>query len=608
MKMCKTSITYILVFLVAVAAILAAFLPCTTACAAVESADNVFINPVAIATSCNTLFVADNVSDGKSVILCYDVTNPQPKYTHSVKLDKSVLTLSPATNGLTVVFDDSIVTYDLTGGKLAPSEIKATITTEKYVVDVCEGPLEEQTVTYYIADYLFAMDGGKEKNISGGKLSNARAVISVGDYVYYVAEGQLKRYNGTEREYETEDKFNDGVKMPENFVPTGLFSYENGSSSYVAVYNKKAVYRVAQNSDNSYEAASAVLTSANNIVDVALASKGAYVLNDLNKVVYYAQEGDLFTEREITIGSDTIELDTPNGNFTGFVLAQPLDYPTNIVYKTKNANSIAEIEKQYTGEYVILQYEGYEESRYYYVLVGDKYGWVKKSDGAETPELDDKIKVLGNGVEDNVNFVVKFNSLNAVYVYNMPIKNSDYADVFNQKATELKEAKLLQRFENGSETWYYVQYQNAEGQTKKGFVPQGAVSKFSASSINVEYETIVGDRKINASLFSAVSLYLGSERKEGTEISNDNGVVKLYSGQLVKVIKQEGDAALLQVLYGDGSCDYGWIDASRLIGIDDMTTNSTVGLIALGIALVLVCVLIGIFLRRRKLKAQGKIN
>ena len=577
-----------------------------TTASAETIADNVFINPVAIAVINQRLYVADNVADGQSVILCYDASLAQPKYLYSIKLDRNITTVTACENGLIVLFGEEFVIYDLSDGTLDTSKIAMEHKTNNFIVDVVMGKFGEKDTPYYLGNNLMYVAETSDKNLSYQKLSAPTAIYCLDGYVYYIANGTINRYHGAGTEFVADDKFNDpGVQFVQNFNAKGIFGFaDSDGTNHLVIYDNKTAYRVAQQPNETWTATTPALRHTNgaDILDIAPTDNGLYLLDSTNKVYYYAQEGKEFALNDtILVGSDTLMNNIPTG-FTSFTLCRPLGYPTNIIYKTKDqASTIADIEKNYTGEYVVLDYPENVTSPYYYVFVNGKFGWVKKSDGVTNVSADDKIEIVDNNVSKDVNFVAKFNSLNTVYVYSLPLETSEHADVFDQKATSLIEADILQQFTTLGKVWFYISYTVNE-QTKFGFVPQGAISKFVARTTGEDFPEIVGTRKINASLFSAESLYITAERLPGEEISNENGQIKLYSGQLVNVVKIEGNSALLQVLYGDGTADYGWINADRLIGVDDITTNSIVGLISLGVALLLAIILIAVFIHRKKVK------
>lgn len=604
----KTLLSFILIFAVTFA--LATTLSGGDFAYAAVTGDNVFINPVAIAVTQNKLFVADNVADGQAVILCYDVSQPQPQYAYTVKLNRHVTTIAASENGLIVVFGEEFVIYDLTGGALDTSKIAFTKTTNTNIVDVVMGKYGEEDTPYYFSDgeIKYVVDSS-DKKLLPQKFSSPKALCAMDGFVYYAANGTINRFHGAEKQF-ADDKFNDGIAFAPNFSLEGMFGFYADGTGILAVHDKRTVYRIAEQPDGTFSATYLALTLQNgaNIVDIAPTSGGVYLLDDTNKIYFYAQQADktFALDASITIGSDTLTADIPT-EFTSFTLCKSTGYPTNIIYKTKDeSTSISDIEKYYIGEFVILDYENSDQNPYYYVLVNGKFGWVKKSDNATAATNDEKILIVDNSVSRDVNFVAKFNSLNTVYVYKLPLESSEHSDVFDQKATALTVANVLQKFQStGNTTWYYISYQVGE-QTKFGFVPQGSISQFVASTVSEDSPAIIGTKKINASLFSAESLYLTAERLPGAEISNQNGVIKLYSGQLVNVIKIEGNSALLQVLYGDGTADYGWINADRLIGVDGITTNSIVGLVSLGAALLLAIILIAVFVHRKKVMRAQK--
>ena len=91
------------------------------------------------------------------------------------------------------------------------------------------------------------------------------------------------------------------------------------------------------------------------------------------------------------------------------------------MYKTTDAStSISEIKTDYTGQFIILDFEGAEDLPFYYVLIGDKFGWVQKSDGVTLPQNDSRLTIVNTQISQDVTYKAKFTSLNTVFIYRCP--------------------------------------------------------------------------------------------------------------------------------------------------------------------------------------------
>ncbi|MGN1066772.1 MAG: GW dipeptide domain-containing protein, partial [Candidatus Fimimonas sp.] len=319
-------------------------------------------------------------------------------------------------------------------------------------------------------------------------------------------------------------------------------------------------------------------------------------------VEIFAHDGNDWETTNQKIGTDVISLNVAEPkNFSGFTLAKPTGYPTNIVYRTEFESSVSEIKTEYYDEFIILDFDGSDDLDYYYVLVGDKFGWVAKSGKNVTAQTDDKIEIINNKVSSEVQFNAKFTSANAVHVYELPRTNSNYT-TFTQSLDDPQDAVVLQKFvetlaDGTTAEWYYVAY----GEGQRGFVLTKNVGKFYTSgSIDTDGTPVLGYKKINASLFEAVKLFATSELVSTETVHNDAGEIKLYSGTMVVVVREEKGASFVEIRQNDGSTTYGWVKSANLIGTHDITTNAIVGITILSVAVVLSLVLVGVFTTRKK--------
>ena len=365
------------------------------------------------------------------------------------------------------------------------------------------------------------------------------------------------------------------------------------------MYDDHNVYAVSK-SGVKYALIPLILNYDKTISDAASAGDKLFLLNGDHKIDIFAKsaENETYVYADATIGSDVVSKNVPT-EYTSFTLVKSKGYPTNIVYKTKEQTSVPEL-IDHADEYIVLGYEGDENSGYYYVLTGGKFGWVKKSQVTATVETDTKLQIadlkLDNG---QVGYVTKFNSLRAVTVRQLPYYDSPKT-TFTQTASSMKEVKLLKRFTettaDSTYEWYWVEYD--EGQ--RGFVERAALGNFRVKPTTEDIVPL-GDRKINSTLFEAVTLYADKGMAETDVVYDEHeNLIKLYSGDRVTVISEEDGASFIMRQRSDGTRDFGWIATDRLIGVHNITTNAIVGLSLLAFAVALTATLLVIFLKRKK--------
>ena len=576
-----------------------------------------FLNPTAVAVVGNNLLVADNIDATNSAIHCFDVSGNEAKWLYSQSLTEKIVNLSAKDNGsLYVVFSGKIAEYAVSSTKLTET---STISNYTNPVDVTYGADLESRNEYVLTDSALY-----RKNASGtansAPITGTKSCIAIGDFIYYLytenGADVCKSYDGkdrstpsldsvtTDQAYLNSCKPSDSNYFLKNFHAKGLFVWENDK---VAIFNGSKISCVKMGSVCYVEDIFNYQSVRNQqITDVATSTDRLYVLNDNYQVDIFQKSEATFTLLD-TIGDDTVYQQIPT-NFTSFTLVRSNGYPTNLVYKTSNAaTSVDDIIKNAT-EYVILGFDGDKNSAYYYVLVGDKFGWVQKSDGATLTNgvgTDANLTIVNTAVGNpSTEYVTKFNSLNAVYVYELPREASTHT-TFTQTASTMLDVKVtvLQKFTettaNGTITWYYVSFE-VDGTTHKGFVKKEHLAEF-AISVD-ENHPIVGDKKINSTLFEAVKVYLYSDPEQMTDenlLTVDEVAVKLYSGKRVTVLSEENGVAFVQFRH-NGSLVRGYVYSDRLIGLNAMTTNAIVGLSLLAAAIVITVTLVLIFVKRRK--------
>ncbi len=85
-------------------------------------------------------------------------------------------------------------------------------------------------------------------------------------------------------------------------------------------------------------------------------------------------------------------------------------------------------------------------------------------------------------------------------------------------------------------------------------------------------QNVVGDKKINSTLFEAVKMYLSPELEESELVHDKDGnLIKLYSGDRVTVVLEQDGKSYIQVRKTDGTCSFGWVESNRLIGLHAIT-------------------------------------
>lgn len=579
----------------------AAFVPVTALAAGTAQTNIYLINPSAIATVGDYLFVADNVSDTESAILCFDVSSDAPDYVYSHNMSKHIVNLATENGKLYAITNDSVIEFTngsddsltLTQSKIFAIENAVDFTYGKNPIGAIgnsEWALTSDSLVYY--------DGSTFQAFGGiTRLNTPKACVVLGDYVYYLynesGSNTVKSLNCTNTTTAT-------VQLG------GLtFAGMTKTASELVLFDANKIFvtdRLSLNGESK-----AIINSDVEIIDVATSNNRYYALNGKNKVDVYVFNGSSYVKSANSIGSETVDLGLIPDDFDGFTLAKSTGYPTNIIYKTTNAQtSISDVIKDNGAQFIILNFDGANSIPYYYVLVGDKYGWIKKSDGATTPANDAKLAIVDNKISDDVTYQAKFNSLKAVYVHSLPLTSST-TTTFEQSAKDLTKATVLQKFteqiDNAEKTWYYVSYK-LDGATHFGFVESSDVSSFTAVPPSDSIKVEVGERKINSSLFNAVNMYASSAMLEQELLYNDDGnALKLYSGDLVTVIRENDGKSFIQA-EKDGTKYFGWIDSANLVGRHNITTNAIFGLVCLFVAIALTVLFVLLFWRKKVIKKK----
>ena len=577
-----------------------------------------FLNPTAIAVVGDNLFVADNIDTNKSVILSFTVGETQATYRETVEIDGNVTNLSAkGDDGLYAILSNKVIEYTVgNNAKLSQAhEYNAEGELNGFVDAVYGQYFQSDKTEYFLTKQGLYRNSGK---VWAEKFSGAASSVAIGDYVYYMYRDSAgkavnKRYDGRSLGLPDSDVYNNGNGIATQYPtqPIGLFAW----GDTVGVFWNNKIHYVELGAECTrpilldYTAANSSEDTVK-IKDVESSDGKLFVLNDKNLIEVYAGAAGKMS-RIYSVGSDVVNQAVPS-EFTSFTLVRSKGYPANLVFKTTDKNtSISELITD-ANEYIVLGYSGSEESLYYYVLTNDNhFGWVQKTNSKTVNGklTDDKLEVINTAVTQNTNveYVTKFVSLNAVYLYKLPRNVEAFrGETFTQTASTSPEVTVKQRFtektSDGETVWYYVSFE-VDGVVKTGFVQAKDVGEFAPTfrgNIPVD-----GDRKINSTLFEAVKLYKFPDKEllkdDDNLVKTDdspNGV-KLYSGQRVRLISDDGEFAFIQISYSNGQNVCGYVLSNRLIGVHAITTNAIVGLTLLAAAIALATVLIVVFVKRK---------
>ena len=568
-----------------------------------------FLNPTALTAVGNNLFVADKIEDGKSVILRYDVTGKEPLLQDMYEVDGVVSNLASKENsGLYAILADKVIEFDTSFEKINRWNIAN-------VIDVAYGAdalAQSGKTEWMLRTNELGRIGNNDTLQQQYQLANGIGCITIDNVTYYLYKEngvlRCKSYNGQEHKI-PDDSLNRADSTAstyylKGYAAKGMFVWDNkvalftdNDVSYIAIGELSCELAPIFNYDEDDS----------KIVDVATQNGNLYILNDKNKIEVYTQNDAGAFEKTFTVGSDELNQNEPTvSQFTSFTLVESKGYPTNIVFKTTGENSVDNIITD-AESYIIIGYEGEQNSNFYYVLLGDTFGWVKKTENAESVAQDERLNIVDTKVSgDGFDYKAKFVSMNAVYVSSLPrqmfYNNENYRMQYEQSAKNKIEVKILQRFTEGETIWYYVSFEY-NGATQHGFVRDKDVKVYITTGNN-DGIAAIAQRKVNSKLFSTVKVYNNGNPKTMTDenlaYDENEKQIKLSSGTRVTLISiDDNGVAFIQI---KKSNVYGYVYANNLIPTNRLTTNATVGLSLLAVALVLGVTLTVVFLRRKRRK------
>ena len=397
----------------------------STVAYAEESHDIYFIDPTAVAVVGNYLFVSDNVDDNTKGIVWRFTLNADGVPTAGKQTDieggringlsGSSISLSDQDNvigSLYVIRKNEAVLYDVASdGTLtanAKSYTNVKPTAEETLVDACAAMYDTNSNIAYLTDTMYVLDPLRDKFTKTiNNIANSQAMFYSNNNLYYIANGTLANLYVPELQPQTVTINNLG-----DFKPRDGFEFTDTSNkTTLALYNDTQIVFLEQKGSayepygtaDTWDDITKLHPEVNDlrIIDVATTASTLYILDSNNQVYMYNKESAsakavIATSggNPVYIGSETVSQAIPT-DIPSFKLARSTGYPTNIVYRTTDENvSIPQVYKKYTDTFIILEYDGSHNCPYYYVLIGDQFGWVMKSDGVTVPENDDKISII----------------------------------------------------------------------------------------------------------------------------------------------------------------------------------------------------------------------
>ncbi len=523
------------------------------------------VNPSSTVVIGDNMYIADNVTDTSSVILVFDLSYDTPVYTSMIELDGNINSMRGYYDILYIIQDSSYTALDTTSN--------STTTTNTAITDIAVFVHSDNQYVYTIRD-------GNIYRGNSNKTWHADS-ITISDNTMYILEG-------TDNAYIT-------LVDDDNMVNE---DYSIGSSNIYTTITTIGQYVISYNSTTISIDSTVIATSALDIDCVSMYNDIVLVQSN-NNVTGYSNSTGAY-EVTFVVGSDTVSIDAPSlDDITGYTLVQSTGYPTNIVYKTTDDTSIAQLIELDSQQILILDYDGASNNSYYYVYTDDGFGWIKK--GADTLAEESTLTIIDTTLNGTANYNAKLISPYSVTIYQLPCYDYQRCE-FVQSADEPTTVALLQQFVDTSNiTWYYISYTDDSGSTQYGFVTSGDIGYIysSGASSNFTLDSDTPYLKINSPLTSEVYMYLTQQLSDTEQLVDSNGdSIILSDGTRVNVITVGDNASYLQVTTDSGTY-YGWVSNDNLVATGALTTSTTTGLILLAVAILLIIVTILIVKARK---------
>ncbi|MCM1195421.1 MAG: hypothetical protein NC332_05770, partial [Firmicutes bacterium] len=252
-----------------------------------------FINPTALTVMGNNLYVADNVEDNKSAILCFDIEQNAPVYRDTYEVDGKITKLS--NNGQDCIYavrsNDAL---EINVNDAEQENKTYTVNQGETIVGFAYGRLGTDGYTQYaLTANLWRNFDGNFQPLTSAPLTATKDCLALDNDIYYLYEENsnvvCKCYDGRVSGYNS--SFNAGFSMTTGFAPTGLFVWNN----LLAMYSATSI-RYVDTGKQSYPLAPlldlyADNDSQNGIRSVDSAENRLYVLNNKNQVEIYERNG-----------------------------------------------------------------------------------------------------------------------------------------------------------------------------------------------------------------------------------------------------------------------------------------------------------------------------
>lgn len=523
-----------------------------------EPLDIYLVDPADIFVDGGMIYVTDIIDDGKNTAVHQISADLAARTTYFI--DGVTEKISVSGINLYVMQKDKVLSFgiDRQSKLLTPgSEISAENVRDFLAVG---GKIYILTDTEFIEHNLATK---KRRTIYLG-MQDTKSISLAGNKIFLLFGDTCMTY--------TDDE---GLSQVDQFPETALHAALVGGYVF---YNGESVMD---------QSGGELLRPEKGIADLHFHTSLLYVLGGDKKITQYRYIDGAFVKVDgFVIGTDKVDNEVPGAAaIRGYTLATATKYPTNILYEASKSSRPA----PYTlltkeDSFLILHYEGMEESKYHYVLFKGSFGWLEKASADITG---DNIKVIDTA------YKFSGQALTTAYIYSLPFYDDEGTFVIENVPKDTV-FNITDRYENLTDTnadWFYVAYEK-DGETRGGFVRQTLITNITLNpQTKVKRYTVNTNLTNELGLFTDAALTIPALDEKGEEI-------KLSSGKQVSVISIDADnAALVQVDIG-GKKYIGYLDAARLIE-DGLTSYLALGLI-LGILLILGTAFFVVMAKRRK--------